>query len=141
METLARCSHVRIRPFFSFAPLYKASASLLDLPSIHPRTPQPPPLAARILHRRLSSTTAQMEGGDAFAFGPYKINKSEVFFSSPLSYAMVNLRPVLPGIFLSISSNFAFFFGGSLLFDCWGVKFWGKCVFCVACVSVDYLLL
>ncbi|XP_057731895.1 bifunctional bis(5'-adenosyl)-triphosphatase/adenylylsulfatase FHIT-like [Arachis stenosperma] len=30
-------------------------------------------------------------------FGPYKIHKSEVFYATNLSYAMVNLRPLLPG--------------------------------------------
>ncbi|XLR49910.1 hypothetical protein HN51_000589 [Arachis hypogaea] len=29
-------------------------------------------------------------------FGPYKIHKSEVFYATNLSYAMVNLRPLLP---------------------------------------------
>ncbi|MED6196768.1 hypothetical protein PIB30_050477 [Stylosanthes scabra] len=32
-----------------------------------------------------------------FKFGPYKIHKSEVFYATNLSYAMVNLRPLLPG--------------------------------------------
>ncbi|KAK1265467.1 hypothetical protein QJS04_geneDACA016941 [Acorus gramineus] len=30
-------------------------------------------------------------------FGPYKIHSKEVFYATPLSFAMVNLRPVLPG--------------------------------------------
>lgn len=30
-------------------------------------------------------------------FGPYKIDKKEVFYSTDLSYALVNLRPLLPG--------------------------------------------
>lgn len=38
----------------------------------------------------MSSTTQ-------FTFGPYKIDAKEVFYSTPLSYAMVNLRPLLPG--------------------------------------------
>ncbi|KAM6597643.1 hypothetical protein CsatA_008167 [Cannabis sativa] len=33
---------------------------------------------------------------DSYKFGPYKIDDKEVFFKSHLSYAMVNLRPVLP---------------------------------------------
>ncbi|ESR34606.1 hypothetical protein CICLE_v10006852mg [Citrus x clementina] len=37
----------------------------------------------------MSSTTQ-------FTFGPYKIDAKEVFYSTPLSYAMVNLRPLLP---------------------------------------------
>ncbi|KAB2009392.1 hypothetical protein ES319_D10G163700v1 [Gossypium barbadense] len=32
-----------------------------------------------------------------YSFGPYKIDPKEVFYSTPLSYAMVNLRPVVPG--------------------------------------------
>ncbi|KAB2062070.1 hypothetical protein ES319_A10G128000v1 [Gossypium barbadense] len=32
-----------------------------------------------------------------YSFGPYKIDPTEVFYTTPLSYAMVNLRPVVPG--------------------------------------------
>ncbi|KAJ7964351.1 bis(5'-adenosyl)-triphosphatase [Quillaja saponaria] len=32
-----------------------------------------------------------------YAFGPYKIHESEVFYTTNLSFAMVNLRPVVPG--------------------------------------------
>ncbi|KAK9153391.1 hypothetical protein Sjap_000871 [Stephania japonica] len=32
-----------------------------------------------------------------FAFGPYKISEKEVFYSTSLSYAVVNLRPLVPG--------------------------------------------
>ncbi|GMN23228.1 hypothetical protein TIFTF001_000038 [Ficus carica] len=31
-----------------------------------------------------------------YTFGPYKIDSKEVFYSTQLSYAMVNLRPLLP---------------------------------------------
>ncbi|KAK1286165.1 hypothetical protein QJS10_CPB20g00020 [Acorus calamus] len=31
-----------------------------------------------------------------YMFGPYKIHSKEVFYATPLSFAMVNLRPVLP---------------------------------------------
>ncbi|GAV80935.1 HIT domain-containing protein [Cephalotus follicularis] len=31
-----------------------------------------------------------------YVFGPYKIDPKEVFYSTNLSYAMVNLRPLLP---------------------------------------------
>lgn len=43
----------------------------------------------------------------SYTFGPYKIDAKEVFYSTPLSYAMVNLRPLLPGklSFLLISSS------------------------------------
>ncbi|XP_042515167.1 bifunctional bis(5'-adenosyl)-triphosphatase/adenylylsulfatase FHIT isoform X2 [Macadamia integrifolia] len=36
-----------------------------------------------------------------YTFGPYKINQREVFYSTDLSYAMVNLRPLMPGHILS----------------------------------------
>lgn len=39
---------------------------------------------------------AQMSA-EHYKFGPYKIEPKEVFYSSELSYAMVNLRPVVPG--------------------------------------------
>ncbi|KAM3256729.1 hypothetical protein ACQJBY_049262 [Aegilops geniculata] len=32
----------------------------------------------------------------AYKFGPYRIDAREVFHATPLSYAMVNLRPLLP---------------------------------------------
>ena len=32
-----------------------------------------------------------------YKFGPYKIDAREVFHATDLSYAMVNLRPLLPG--------------------------------------------
>ncbi|XP_077239219.1 FRAGILE HISTIDINE TRIAD [Tasmannia lanceolata] len=32
-----------------------------------------------------------------YMFGPYKIHHKEVFYSTELSFAMVNLRPVIPG--------------------------------------------
>ncbi|XP_057964343.1 bifunctional bis(5'-adenosyl)-triphosphatase/adenylylsulfatase FHIT [Malania oleifera] len=34
---------------------------------------------------------------ECYTFGPYKIHPKEVFYSTHLSFAMVNLRPVLPG--------------------------------------------
>ncbi|CAM8984496.1 unnamed protein product [Rhodiola kirilowii] len=39
---------------------------------------------------------------ESYAFGPYKIDPTEVFYSTQLSYAMVNLRPVVPGHILLI---------------------------------------
>eukprot|EP01018_Ginkgo_biloba_P004644 Gb_20573 [translate_table: standard] len=33
---------------------------------------------------------------EVYMFGPYKIDKNEVFFTTELSYALVNLRPVVP---------------------------------------------
>ncbi|VAI03840.1 unnamed protein product [Triticum turgidum subsp. durum] len=37
-----------------------------------------------------------MEEPPLYKFGPYKIDAREVFHATPLSYAMVNLRPLLP---------------------------------------------
>ncbi|XP_015698516.1 bifunctional bis(5'-adenosyl)-triphosphatase/adenylylsulfatase FHIT-like [Oryza brachyantha] len=45
-----------------------------------------------------SSSPPVVQGMEAcYKFGPYKIDAREVFHSTPLSYAMVNLRPLLPG--------------------------------------------
>ncbi|XP_028768837.1 bifunctional bis(5'-adenosyl)-triphosphatase/adenylylsulfatase FHIT [Neltuma alba] len=46
--------------------------------------------------RPISSSTVKM-AAEYYTFGPYKIHQSEVFYSTHLSYAMVNLRPLLPG--------------------------------------------
>ncbi|TQE04621.1 hypothetical protein C1H46_009814 [Malus baccata] len=37
---------------------------------------------------------------ESFKFGPYNIDSREVFYSTKLSYALVNLRPLVPGTFL-----------------------------------------
>ncbi|CAK9321412.1 unnamed protein product [Citrullus colocynthis] len=36
-------------------------------------------------------------GSDHYTFGRYKIDPKEVFYCTSLSYAMVNLRPLVPG--------------------------------------------
>ncbi|XP_071738020.1 bifunctional bis(5'-adenosyl)-triphosphatase/adenylylsulfatase FHIT-like isoform X2 [Rutidosis leptorrhynchoides] len=41
------------------------------------------------------SSSTHMEGKQ-YKFGPYKIDEKEVFYSTDLSYALVNLRPLLP---------------------------------------------
>ncbi|KAE9598867.1 putative adenylylsulfatase [Lupinus albus] len=51
--------------------------------------------------RPISSSTIKMATQD-YTFGPYKIHHNEVFYSTHLSYAMVNLRPLLPGHILFI---------------------------------------
>ncbi|KAJ4837959.1 hypothetical protein Tsubulata_015678 [Turnera subulata] len=48
--------------------------------------------AATTKTKKQMSTAAQ-----SFTFGPYKIDPKEVFYSTHLSYAMVNLRPLVPG--------------------------------------------
>ncbi|KAL5743878.1 hypothetical protein ACOSQ2_026994 [Xanthoceras sorbifolium] len=45
----------------------------------------------------ISTTTTTRMSLDHYTFGPYKIDSKEVFYSTHLSYAMVNLRPLLPG--------------------------------------------
>ncbi|KAF7153752.1 hypothetical protein RHSIM_Rhsim01G0245500 [Rhododendron simsii] len=51
---------------------------------------------------RASSTYTRSKRGNEqmesehYTFGPYKISFKEVFYSTDLSFAMVNLRPVLP---------------------------------------------
>lgn len=45
-----------------------------------------------------------MSSSEHYMFGPYKINQNEVFYSTQLSYAFVNLRPVVPGTCLPTSS-------------------------------------
>ncbi|RLN00318.1 hypothetical protein C2845_PM06G15420 [Panicum miliaceum] len=59
------------------------------------RLPQPQPRAVS------SSSSSPFQppppGMEAsYKFGPYKIDAREVFHATPLSYAMVNLRPLLP---------------------------------------------
>ncbi|KAF7816267.1 Bifunctional bis(5'-adenosyl)-triphosphatase/adenylylsulfatase FHIT [Senna tora] len=44
--------------------------------------------------RSISSSAIKMTS-EHYTFGPYKIHQSEVFYSTHLSYAMVNLRPLL----------------------------------------------
>ncbi|KAK7302003.1 hypothetical protein RJT34_12881 [Clitoria ternatea] len=51
------------------------------------------------------SSTINMAAQD-FTFGPYKIHHSEVFYSTHHSYAMVNLRPLLPGHILYMGFKF-----------------------------------
>ncbi|TXG70355.1 hypothetical protein EZV62_005290 [Acer yangbiense] len=48
-------------------------------------------------HIEVQVVKTQMSLNNHYMFGPYKIDSKEVFYSTPLSYAMVNLRPLLPG--------------------------------------------
>ncbi|KAI3882567.1 hypothetical protein MKX03_019362 [Papaver bracteatum] len=43
-----------------------------------------------------------------YMFGPYKVYHKEVFHTTHLTFAMVNLRPLLPGSFLFPFSKFIF---------------------------------
>ncbi|CAN6330654.1 unnamed protein product [Urochloa humidicola] len=74
---------------FAVLPLSPPPRFLRRLP-LHPRavsssfsSPLPPP------------SPPGMEA--SYKFGPYKIDAREVFHATSLSYAMVNLRPLLPG--------------------------------------------
>ncbi|KAL3742484.1 hypothetical protein ACJRO7_017889 [Eucalyptus globulus] len=53
--------------------------------------------------RGFATFKPKMASEQPFAFGPYKIDPAEVFYATSLSYAMVNLRPVIPGPSLSLS--------------------------------------
>lgn len=64
----------------------KAVAAVGSFP-IHRTGRSPPPL---FLSPKMSSI-------EQYAFGPFKIDPRQVFYSTPLSYALVNLRPLLPG--------------------------------------------
>ncbi|XP_054819211.1 bifunctional bis(5'-adenosyl)-triphosphatase/adenylylsulfatase FHIT-like [Prosopis cineraria] len=52
--------------------------------------------SAPVKARPIFSSSVRMTA-EYYTFGPYKIHQSEVFYSTHLSYAMVNLRPLLPG--------------------------------------------
>ncbi|OAY58887.2 hypothetical protein MANES_02G210080v8 [Manihot esculenta] len=55
------------------------------------------PRGSAVGFRSISSTsTTTKMSAEHYKFGPYKIEPKEVFYSSELSYAMVNLRPVVP---------------------------------------------
>ncbi|MFS7954638.1 putative HIT-like superfamily protein [Helianthus anomalus] len=56
---------------------------------------------------RCSSSTTEMET-EHYKFGAYKIDEREVFYSTHLSYALVNLRPLLPGNYSSFICNFIY---------------------------------
>ncbi|KAI7732824.1 hypothetical protein M8C21_020224 [Ambrosia artemisiifolia] len=55
-----------------------------------------------IARRAVSTTTTTKMEAEHYKFGPYKIDEREVFYSTHLSYALVNLRPLLPGHILVI---------------------------------------
>ncbi|XP_042439214.1 bifunctional bis(5'-adenosyl)-triphosphatase/adenylylsulfatase FHIT-like [Zingiber officinale] len=52
---------------------------------------------ARPPSRSCPKLQSQMTEAETYTFGPYKIHQTEVFRSTPYCYAMVNLRPVVPG--------------------------------------------
>ncbi|XP_020203669.1 bifunctional bis(5'-adenosyl)-triphosphatase/adenylylsulfatase FHIT [Cajanus cajan] len=64
------------------------------LPCIVKKIPRSSTSPLRI--RPITSSIIKMAAED-YTFGPYKIKPSEVFYTTHFSYAMVNLRPLLPG--------------------------------------------
>ncbi|KAL0390331.1 UNVERIFIED_CONTAM: Bifunctional bis(5'-adenosyl)-triphosphatase/adenylylsulfatase FHIT [Sesamum calycinum] len=42
---------------------------------------------------------------ESYTFGPYKIGAKEVFYSTQLSYALVNLRPVVPVSYAAVCNS------------------------------------
>ncbi|KAL4610991.1 hypothetical protein ACB092_08G091800 [Castanea dentata] len=58
----------------------------------------------RVLRPISTTTNIKMSSSEHYMFGTYKIHQNEVFYSTQLSYAFVNLRPVVPGHILSSST-------------------------------------
>ncbi|KAL4610990.1 hypothetical protein ACB092_08G091800 [Castanea dentata] len=50
----------------------------------------------RVLRPISTTTNIKMSSSEHYMFGTYKIHQNEVFYSTQLSYAFVNLRPVVP---------------------------------------------
>ncbi|XP_062016085.1 bifunctional bis(5'-adenosyl)-triphosphatase/adenylylsulfatase FHIT-like [Rosa rugosa] len=50
-----------------------------------------------LIPTRFFSTTSTKMALESYTFGPYKIDSREVFYNTNLSYALVNMRPVVPG--------------------------------------------
>lgn len=57
--------------------------------------------------------------GEVYSFGPYKIDAEEVFYSTRLSYAFVNLWPILPGL-RNFATFFLWFLWYELMLEWWG---------------------
>ncbi|XP_028065790.1 bifunctional bis(5'-adenosyl)-triphosphatase/adenylylsulfatase FHIT isoform X3 [Camellia sinensis] len=54
-------------------------------------------LRLHIARASSTSTHTHKMNSELYTFGPYKITPKEVFYSTDLCFAMVNLRPVVPG--------------------------------------------
>ncbi|XP_051143305.1 bifunctional bis(5'-adenosyl)-triphosphatase/adenylylsulfatase FHIT isoform X2 [Andrographis paniculata] len=61
-----------------------------------PSLPKADPLRRAASSRLHDARQGSMES-ESFMFGPYKIDPKEVFYTTQLSYALVNLRPLVPG--------------------------------------------
>ncbi|PAN41045.1 hypothetical protein PAHAL_8G011800 [Panicum hallii] len=81
---------------FSFSALRSRAALPLPL-APPPRFLRGLPHPRAVFSSSSSSLPLPPPGMEApYKFGPYKIDAREVFHATPLSYAMVNLRPLLP---------------------------------------------
>ncbi|TVU27246.1 hypothetical protein EJB05_29843, partial [Eragrostis curvula] len=79
LQMLGGFSFLRSRAFLTPPPRFLSRLPPPRAVSSSSLPPPPPP---------------EMEA--SYKFGPYKIDAKEVFHATPLSYAMVNLRPLLP---------------------------------------------
>jgi bis(5'-adenosyl)-triphosphatase len=53
-------------------------------------------------HRLISRVTIMNSASNNIYFGPYKLDKSQIFYESELCYGLVNLKPIVPGHILII---------------------------------------
>ncbi len=60
-----------------------------------------PSVLSSWIHLHTIFVDKYMSGKALFNFGPWPIGSAEVFFTSRLSYGLVNLKPVVPGRTLS----------------------------------------
>ncbi|KAI0511992.1 hypothetical protein KFK09_012626 [Dendrobium nobile] len=88
-EALSKISAVSAAGEFLCSRFSFSRCLLIPKLTINRRFPSP---TARLFHAMAQTESEQ------FSFGPYKINPSEVFYSTKLSYALVNLRPLLPEV-------------------------------------------
>ncbi|KAB2634497.1 bifunctional triphosphatase/adenylylsulfatase FHIT-like [Pyrus ussuriensis x Pyrus communis] len=89
--------------------------------------------AAGAIHYTLFIKPKQMASqmsSESFKFGPYKIDGRGVFYTTKLSYAMVNLRPLVP-VSMDVKgkgAGFSFWIEKEKSFI--RLDFWSKTVFC-----------
>ncbi|KAG2625470.1 hypothetical protein PVAP13_3KG207960 [Panicum virgatum] len=87
----------------------------------------PPRFLHRLPHPRASSSSSSLpppppSGMEtSYKFGPYKIDAREVFHATPLSYAMVNLRPLLPGHILLFQLSWYYTFSEAIFWALWQI--------------------
>ncbi|KAL7582270.1 hypothetical protein Lser_V15G42070 [Lactuca serriola] len=79
-----------ITSYFGLPSLLSPLSSFRSSVALRPAT------AARFHIARASFASSTQMEAEHYKFGPYKIDQKEVFYSTDLSYALVNLRPLLP---------------------------------------------